>query len=192
MPRRKQYIEEEVLDKAMHQFWKNGYEGTSVRVLEKAMGINQFTMYARYKTKNDLLIASLIHYQQKVYSSLLVKLAKSEGGLPAIKLFFHRFIEFVKVEHKETGCLLTNTMLEVGHKNKKVEIIISTFVNQVREIFTSALIKSIERGDMSESIQLNKYVNFLMGLLQGLAASTRFFNEKQLNDYIEIAFKQLN
>ena len=35
MARKKEYIEEEVLEKAMELFWRNGYESTSVRMLEK-------------------------------------------------------------------------------------------------------------------------------------------------------------
>ena len=45
MARKKQYNEAEVIEKAMRLFWRNGYESTSVRMLEKEMGINQFSIY---------------------------------------------------------------------------------------------------------------------------------------------------
>jgi len=37
MPRVKNYNEQEVLEKAMNLFWKNGYETTSMQQLEKEM-----------------------------------------------------------------------------------------------------------------------------------------------------------
>jgi AcrR family transcriptional regulator len=34
----------------MSLFWRNGYQNTSVRMLEKEMGINQFSIYASFET----------------------------------------------------------------------------------------------------------------------------------------------
>ena len=56
MARQKKYIESEVIEKAMQLFWKNGYETTSVRMLEKEMGINQFSMYASCGNKQGVFI----------------------------------------------------------------------------------------------------------------------------------------
>jgi hypothetical protein len=38
-----------VIEKAMSLFWRNGYQNTSVRMLE-GMGINQFSIYASFET----------------------------------------------------------------------------------------------------------------------------------------------
>ncbi|MBC7557159.1 MAG: TetR family transcriptional regulator, partial [Chryseobacterium sp.] len=46
MARKKKYIEEVVLEKAMNLFWKNGYEKTSMQMLEEEMGINKFSIYS--------------------------------------------------------------------------------------------------------------------------------------------------
>lgn len=186
MPRKKEYIEEEVLDKAMHIFWKNGYEATSMRTLEKGMGINQFSIYANFKSKNELLIESLKYYQKKIYDRLLSELDQSPGGSTAIKKFFYKFIDFVKVDNKANGCLLTNTMLEMGQKDKMVEAVITSFIEKVRMIFTRAINKGKDRGEINKDVATVVYVNYLMGALQGLAASTKFFNRKQVSDYIEM------
>jgi len=53
MPRNKTNDDDLVLEKAMNVFWVHGYEGTSVRLLEKEMGINQFSMYASFKNKKN-------------------------------------------------------------------------------------------------------------------------------------------
>jgi hypothetical protein len=42
----KQYNEQEVIEK-MSLFWRNGYESTSVRMLEREC-INQFSIYASF------------------------------------------------------------------------------------------------------------------------------------------------
>ena len=55
MPRNKTYSDELVLEKAMNVFWIHGYDATSLRLLEKEMGINQFSIYASFKNKKNLI-----------------------------------------------------------------------------------------------------------------------------------------
>ena len=87
MARKKQYIEEEVIEKAMHLFWRNGYENTSVRMLEKEMGINQFSMYASFGSKQGVFLESLKTYKNK-NKEIFETLKNSNKGAAAIKDFF--------------------------------------------------------------------------------------------------------
>jgi hypothetical protein len=48
MARNKQYNEQEVIEKAMSLFWRNGYQNTSVRMLEGDG--HQFSIYASLET----------------------------------------------------------------------------------------------------------------------------------------------
>ena len=68
MARAKQYNEQEVIEKAMSLFWRNGYESTSVRMLEKEMGINQFSIYASFGSKHGVFLESLKCYKSKINS----------------------------------------------------------------------------------------------------------------------------
>jgi TetR/AcrR family transcriptional repressor of nem operon len=180
-----------VLEKAMHIFWKNGYEATSIRTLEKGMGINQFSIYANFKSKNRLLIEALKYYQDIMYTDLLSELDRSPGGTAEIKKFFYKFVDFVKVDHKASGCLLTNTRLELRQKDKKVDALIGEFMQRVILILKRAIAKAKERGEISAKADTIKYANYLMGVLQGLAATTKFFSKKEISDYIETAFLNL-
>jgi AcrR family transcriptional regulator len=67
MARNKQY-NEQVIEKAMSLFWRNGYQNTSVRMLEKEMGINQFSIYASFGNKHGVFVESLKCYKTKIYS----------------------------------------------------------------------------------------------------------------------------
>jgi AcrR family transcriptional regulator len=57
-----------VIEKAMSLFWRNGYQNTSVRMLEKEMGINQFSIYASFGNKHGVFVESLKCYKTKIYS----------------------------------------------------------------------------------------------------------------------------
>ncbi len=95
MARKKQYIEQEVLEKAMALFWRNGYESTSVRMLEKEMGINQFSIYASFGSKQGLFLESINAYKRKMHC-IKDKLEKSGNGTLGIKQYFYDFLDFSK------------------------------------------------------------------------------------------------
>ena len=59
MARKKEYIEDEVIEKAMALFWRNGYETTSIQMLEKEMGINKFSIYSSFGNKEGVFIERL-------------------------------------------------------------------------------------------------------------------------------------
>ncbi|MGH8065918.1 MAG: TetR/AcrR family transcriptional regulator [Candidatus Entotheonellia bacterium] len=53
---------EKALDRALHVFWRKGYEGTSLSDLTKAMGINRPSLYAAFGNKAALFRKALDRY----------------------------------------------------------------------------------------------------------------------------------
>ncbi len=188
MPRRKEYIEEEVIEKAMHTFWKNGYEGTSVRDLEREMGINQFSIYARFKNKEGIFLESVKFYKRKVKEQILNKLINTNDGVNCIKIYFNDFLHFIKDEEYYKGCLLTNTMSELGENTiEQVNNEVTQFSTLIRDTFLEKL--GYNKSKNLETI--NKEANYLIVSLQGLSIASKMLSRKQLDDFIEVTFKNL-
>ncbi len=106
MPRNKAYREEEALEKAMQVFWANGYEATSVRLLEKEMGINQFSIYSSFENKKLLFIESLKKYREHVKENRFSLLLQEDAGLQDLKDFFKDFVLVVRSGKSQKGCLV--------------------------------------------------------------------------------------
>jgi AcrR family transcriptional regulator len=62
MGRPKNFSREEVLEKAMPVFWKQGFSDTSLQDLERATGVNKSGLYTEFRDKEDLFVACLRHY----------------------------------------------------------------------------------------------------------------------------------
>jgi AcrR family transcriptional regulator len=71
----------------MSLFWRNGYQNTSVRMLEKEMGINQFSIYASFGNKHGVFVESLKCYKTKIYS-IFEKLQNGKDGVNDILKFY--------------------------------------------------------------------------------------------------------
>jgi len=188
MPRRKEYIEEDVIEKAMLTFWKNGYEGTSVRDLEREMGINQFSIYARFKNKEGIFLESIKFYKRKVKQQILNKLINTNDGVNCIKIYFNDFLHFIKDEDYYKGCLLTNTMSELGERTIEQ---INNEVTQFSSLIHDTFLEKLRHNKSKDLKTINKQANYLIVSLQGLSIASRMLSKRQLDDFIEVTFKNL-
>ena len=187
MPREKQYKEEEVIEKAMGLFWKNGYRNTSLRMLSKEMGINQFSINASFGNKQKLFLESLKLYRSKL-QKLINVFENSSNGIESIKHFFYQFAEFADQNNSKNGCLMINTMSEFGLDiDKKVGTIISNYEEKLRTLFKH----NLQLNSTKDNQTIERHTNYLVLALSGLALATKIQNEITINDYIETTFQHL-
>lgn len=187
MARSKEYIEEEVVEKAMHLFWRNGYENTSMSMLEKEMGINKFSIYSSFGSKHGLFCESLSSYKKKV-NVIFDTFRNSTKGLDDIKEFFYNSVRISERKGNHKGCLVTNTYNEFS--NKEDEIIndeIAEFMNGLKEMF----VQKLRMDSDKDEVTIRKQANYLLLAKHGLAAATKVNSKEEIEDYIEMIFKNL-
>ncbi|WP_276167524.1 TetR/AcrR family transcriptional regulator [Zobellia alginiliquefaciens] len=187
MARKKQYNEQEVIEKATALFWRNGYEATTVRMLEKEMGINQFSIYSSFGNKQGVFLKSIDDYKKKV-RAITDKLQQSKNGKEGIKQYFYDFLEFAKEDEKNRGCLVTNTVNEIKDDSDpiiKTELV--AFADNIKQLFINNLIQ--DEGKSPK--QIEGQANYLMNSLLGLSVSSKVFDQEQIKDIIEFTFVNL-
>ena len=127
MGRRKGYDEEEALDKAMFLFWRKGYRAVSTRDLAHEMGINQYSLYASFQSKEKLLEKALGRYLEQIIATwLLVPLNDPVDGLAAIRRFFETFVEPGDGTFP-AGCVICNMMAEEESPSSEVQAVIDRY-----------------------------------------------------------------
>lgn len=187
MPRTKKYNEQEVLEKAMNLFWRNGYESTSMQMLEKEMGINKFSIYSSFGNKHGLFIESIKTYKSKV-NGFFEKLKKSNNGVNDIKEFFYDSVSVCYEKGNEKGCLVTNTYNEFSDKEDElVNFEMTNFMESLKELF----IEKISVDKTKDKRTILKQANYLLLAKHGLAAATRVNSKEEIEDYIEMTFKNI-
>ncbi|QIE58490.1 TetR/AcrR family transcriptional regulator [Rasiella rasia] len=187
MARKKEYNEAVVVEKAMNLFWRNGYETTSMQMLEKEMGINKFSIYASFGNKHGLFLESLKSYKTKV-NSIFETFKNSNNGVEDIKTFFYNSVKVCTKKGNQKGCLYTNTYYEFSEKqDKQINEQMTAFMNNLKELF----IEKLRLDSNKDEETIVKQANYLVLAKHGLAAATRVNTQKEIEDYIEMTFKNL-
>ncbi len=186
MARKKEYNEDEVIEKAMQLFWSNGYETTSVRMLEKTMGINQFSIYSSFGSKKGVFLESIKCYRNHI-KNITNKLNASDDAIEGLKQYFYDFLNFSMDKNISRGCLVTNTVNELGDKtDPKIIAELVKFSDELKNLFVNNLKKNPEKDEQT----IEKQANYLVTAMMGLSTASKIFNKKKLEDFIETTFEK--
>jgi AcrR family transcriptional regulator len=187
MARKKQYNEDEVVEKAMNLFWANGYETTSMQMLEKEMGINKFSIYASFGNKHGLFLASLKEYKSRG-NALFNKFKSGTNGVEDIKQFFYDSVSSNFKDDNTKGCFVTNTYNEFSKKEDElIQEQMSSFMDNLKSI----IIEKLQMDTSKNEETITKQANYLLLAKHGLAAAARVNTKKEMEDYIEMTFKNI-
>ena len=181
MPRRKEFDREEVLMKAMLVFRDQGYEATSVQDLVSRMAINRFSLYETFKSKRDLFVQALQAYYENVALPFFARLRDSDQGLRVIEATLMELVSRIKTGQSFNGCLLCNTIAELGaKKDKRTAAILARYLNGVENDFYAALVRAKALREISVGVNAREWGKVLVAYSTGLLSMAKVLNEEEM------------
>ena len=188
MAGKKSFQPEQVLDKAMGLFWKQGYEGTSIEDLVQYMGLGRGSLYDTFGDKHALYLAALSQYLAK-YQAQAVEFLEQTGRLSEIlERFFQAFIEELVSDPARRGCFLVNASVEMAPHDPEVNTIVQSALQEIEEGFYRLLIKAQVAGDLSWTQDPHQLAHFLSGVLVSIRVLARAKRDRRvLQDVVKTA-----
>ena len=181
---------EDVLERALEMFWKQGYCATTTRELEVALKLKQSSIYNAFGSKRGLLDAALDRYEALTDAELLRPLEQSNAGLAAIDTFFVTLHHWITHQGRR-GCMLINMMAEDGGETEAFTERTHNYRSRVRSAFRKALLQSSEEGEMTAG-NIEHRSNLLVSLVLGLNIAARGgLSEKELEQLLDAARNQI-
>lgn len=165
------FDEEEVLEAALELFWRQGFQRTTTRDLERTLGLSQSSLYNAFGSKYELFEAALDRYEQKTTTLLLEPLGEAEDGLAAADRFFVDLATWVTNEGRR-GCMLINMMAEDGGLSPEIRERTQRYRRRVRDGLWGALRRAALRGEVAGD-GLETKADLLLGLVLGLNIAAR-------------------
>jgi len=167
--RLKTYNEEEVINLALSCFWDNGYQNTSIRLLEKKMGINQFSIYSSFKSKSNLYTIVLKRYINRLKENYLKSFDKADCNISDIEEFLIKFGKDMITHKIPQSCLMVRSILNYNNFDNNIKSTIDDFISMMEGLYKKALKNSIQQGIISADTNTNKEVKFLLGITQSIS-----------------------
>jgi len=171
MGRNRSFDEDEVLDRAVARFWAYGYTATSVRDLEKAMGMSSASFYNAFGDKRSLFKRSLQRYLDQSSRRRVTLLDASTSPREAIETFLNAIVE--SSSRSRDGCLLVNSAAEVAAHDAELGEDVASGLREVEDALHRVLLRGQADGSISVSLDASVFAKAILGTIVSIRVMSR-------------------
>jgi TetR/AcrR family transcriptional regulator, transcriptional repressor for nem operon len=154
----------------MELFWSQGYNGTSTRELEHALGIGSGSLYAAFGSKERLFVAALDRYIDQWAPLMQAARESVAAGTPvksAVRDLFRAVHERISAE-KHAGCLAVKAAMERAGQDPEVDERVHRLFAGLESVLIEVIARGQERGELSAERTPQELARFLVMTLHGL------------------------
>ncbi len=187
MPWQKKFDVDQARQQAMQEFWARGYEATSMQNLIDRMGINRGSFYDTFKSKQQILIEALQHYDATKRIAWLEEARRGRSSRAAIETIFRSVANAEEGGASPRGCFLVNCALELAPSNRKVAAIVKRAFSETEAFFRLTIEEGQAKGDIPRHVDAAKAARALLGMLLGMRVLSRAGAAKGVLDTLAIA-----
>lgn len=190
MARSKEFEINEVLDRAMHLFWTQGYEKTSMQDLVDYMGIHRRSIYDTFGDKHALYLKALERYEAKQFS----KIKSLTQNQKSIKLVLREmFGSTIREEGEPIGCFMVNSGVELGALDPEVSSLVNESYNRTEEFLTTLIKTGQQTGEIKRDLNPVATAHFLMNTWLGLRTLVKTTSDqRKLTSIIDMSLSILD
>jgi len=189
-----QYDPDTALDAAMHLFWSQGYEATSMQDLLKAMGLSKSSLYQGFGDKKALFMRCIERYRSHMSEVLAGLLHKAVSGRAFIeRLLLNAAAEARQPDHLRRGCLLMNTATEFAQKDPQVAEHVTAGLEGLWTVLRAAIVRGQQEGGISPEQNPDLLASYFVCSIGGIKTVVKGgMPEQRVKEIVGIALKALD
>ena len=168
MARKKSFDEIEVLQKALHLFWRKGYNATSIQDLVDELGINRASLYDTWGDKHNLYIAALKLYRQSASSRLLDDIRSDMPARQVVESFMLRIVNDVILDKERKGCFLVNATTELANLDPEINQMVEENRKTIVEVLAEIIKEGQGKGEFKSQKSPQALARFIFNAVNGL------------------------
>lgn len=167
MGRQPVFNREKVLDKATTVFLKNGFQGTTIKDITKATGLQPGSIYSAFENKLGLYTEVIEHYTNKHISHIDELAENSNSNLSVLKEYFHLNGQHISNKTADAHCLLVRGLFEVPESQKELRYYVQLKIQEIESRIYTLLVKAVENNEVVWEEDPVDLARFLMIFLFG-------------------------
>ena len=172
MAGRRQFDKDEALEKALKCFWQHGCEGTSMRDLEQATGLNKSSLYNTFGSKAQLLERSLERFSRQ-YTSRFFKHLRHRDIHQAIGGFVKTLNDRFTHSDLPAGCLATMAAMEKGGSDSDVSRAVAGELGSLKQQLLKRFEQAVKDGQLPDRTDCETLASLILAVTRGVAVIHR-------------------
>ena len=180
---------DKALDRAMHVFWRKGYEGTSLSDLTRAMRINAPSLYAAFGNKDALFDKVVDRYIAGPAAFIPVALEKPTAR-GVVEHLLDGVVALQVAKGHPGGCLLVRGAMAAGPKASRIRKGVIARLTGAEGAIRKRLERAKAQGDLPKHASPADLARYIMAVLDGIAvAGATGAGQKQLKRIADVALR---
>jgi TetR/AcrR family transcriptional repressor of nem operon len=177
---------DEIVAKARSLFWTKGYQGITVSELAEYLEISPSLFYKKY-SKDMLFVAALDSYVVSLSDPILDQIRNSDQGLETFRGFYYSLIDALISKTFPRSCLMVNTVVEMANHQERLNLtnVYNRYFGNMRNTYIVILKRAVELKEVENADMVEKYADFLMGILFGLSVLYKVKTTDELQKHID-------
>lgn len=149
MPRAAPYDRDAALDAAMALFWEKGFHATSLKDLEATLGMKPGSIYAAFKSKENLYLLALERYFAKSRAGFRDQMARASSPLDGLANQFRSYARMHPDDTARRACMLTKTLVDTRSTDPALAAASQNYMSAMQTEFAAAFAAAREAGDLT-------------------------------------------
>ncbi|RRZ91694.1 TetR/AcrR family transcriptional regulator [Erwinia sp. 198] len=166
--RPREFDAELALDGAIALFSEQGYAGTSISELARAMRVTPGSLYKAFADKQAIFLAALTRYQQLRGEALNRRLADAPNGRTKVEALLRHYSESSVGETGRRGCLVVSCAVELATRDDELARRIAQSLGASEARFEEFLRQGQQDGSVSPTLNVPATAVMLLCLTQGM------------------------
>lgn len=168
--RPREFDEERALEAAMNVFWAKGFKATSLADLCAATGLHKGSLYQAFGDKHRLFMSALEHYSTSEMAEVMASFSDTNTPLQNLRALIHKVAD---IAGRENGCMVVNTMVELGNFDGEARQAILDFGRKRLQILTGLIQSAKQAGEVRTELNPEVLAKQLMMSLAGASAMVK-------------------
>lgn len=173
MGRKKNFIEEDILDRSIVLFQQLGYHATSPEELVNHLKISRSSLYATFGDKRGLLIRALHRYSKLTTDALEQIRRNAKNPREGISKIFDLAVKGCYQPGMPNGCFLVNSIIEFGPHDEQALQIIRQSYNDGRDAILHFLEMLKNSSPSHSNLDIETVTDSLVNTMSGIVVSTK-------------------
>jgi AcrR family transcriptional regulator len=158
---------DETLDRAMHVFWRKGFEGASLNDLTAAMGIKPASLYQAFGNKRTLFEKALARYLAGPVAFVHDALNEPTAFAVAGRIL-RRTAEFLTEGRSRRGCLTIQAALAGGTEGEPIRRKLIALRVKEQDALRRRFERAKSEGDLPNDADAADLARFVTAIYQGM------------------------